>query len=615
MIAGTAAASVPPAAIVVLAARGAGLAGRLRAALGGDARVHAPACVDCPGAEVRFAKLLPHLQALFRDGAPIVGLCATGILVRALAPLIGDKRAEPPVVAVAEDGSAVVPLLGGHRGANRLALAIAAGLGGGTRAAVTTAGDLRLGLPLDEPPEGWTLANPEAARDVAARLLDGAPVRLEVEPGLEAAWLREAGLLVAADAALALRATWRGVVTEPGELVYHPRVLAIGVGCERGASPEALVGHVRATLAEAGLSPLAVGCVVSVDLKAAEPAVHAVAADLGAPARFFWAERLLDETPRLANPSEAAYRATGCWGVAEGAALAAAGPAGRLLVPKRIGAGVTCAVAIAPEPLDPARTGQARGRLSLVGLGPGGRAWRTAEAQALLDAADDIVGYGLYLDLAGPPLPGQRRHPFPIGAEAERCHHALELAAGGRDVALVCSGDPGIYALASLVMELLEREGAGRPEWGQVEVAVSPGVSALQAAAARAGAPLGHDFCAVSLSDLLTPWEAIERRLEAAAAADFVLALYNPVSARRQEGLVRARDILLRHRAAETPVVLARDLGREGEAVRTVTLSELEPGQVDMLTVVLVGSSTTRRVPRLHGNDWVYTPRGYGVER
>ena len=184
MIAGTAAASVPPAAIVVLAARGAGLAGRLRAALGGDARVHAPACVDCPGAEVRFAKLLPHLQALFRDGAPIVGLCATGILVRALAPLIGDKRAEPPVVAVAEDGSAVVPLLGGHRGANRLALAIAAGLGGGTRAVVTTAGDLRLGLPLDEPPEGWTLANPEAARDVAARLLDGAPVRLEGEPGL-----------------------------------------------------------------------------------------------------------------------------------------------------------------------------------------------------------------------------------------------------------------------------------------------------------------------------------------------------------------------------------------------------------------------------------------------
>jgi cobalt-precorrin 5A hydrolase/precorrin-3B C17-methyltransferase len=350
---------------------------------------------------------------------------------------------------------------------------------------------------------------------------------------------------------------------------------------------------------------------VSVDLKAAEPAVHALAAELGVPARFFWAERLLDETPRLANPSEAAFRATGCWGVAEGAALAAAGPAGRLQVPKRVGAGVTCAVALAPEPIQAERTGRARGRLSVVGLGPGVRAWRTGEAQALLDAADDLVGYGLYLDLAGPPLPGQRRHAYPIGAETERCRHALDLASDGRDVALVCSGDPGIYALASLVMELLERE--ARPEWERVEVVVSPGVSALQAAAARAGAPLGHDFCAVSLSDLLTPWEAIERRLEAAAAADFVLALYNPVSARRREGLVRAREILLRHRKPETPVLLARDLGRDGEAVRTVTLAELEPDQVDMLTVVLVGSRATRRVPRLHGADWVYTPRGYDV--
>jgi cobalt-precorrin 5A hydrolase/precorrin-3B C17-methyltransferase len=228
----------------------------------------------------------------------------------------------------------------------------------------------------------------------------------------------------------------------------------------------------------------------------------------------------------------------------------------------------------------------------------------------LLDEAEDLVGYDLYLDLAR-PLPGQVRHGFPIGAEQERCRYALDLAAEGQSVALVCSGDPGIYALAALVLELLDRE--PKPEWHRVELVVSPGVSALQAAAARLGAPLGHDFCAVSLSDLLTPWSVIERRLEAAAAADFVLALYNPASQRRREGLVRARAILLRHRPAGTPVIVARNLGREDEAVWLTSLEAFEPASVDMLSLVMVGASTSRRVPRLHGGEWVYTPRGYPI--
>jgi cobalt-precorrin 5A hydrolase/precorrin-3B C17-methyltransferase len=161
------------------------------------------------------------------------------------------------------------------------------------------------------------------------------------------------------------------------------------------------------------------------------------------------------------------------------------------------------------------------------------------------------------------------------------------------------------------VLELLDRE--PRPEWQRVELVVSPGVSALQAAAARLGAPLGHDFCAISLSDLLTPWSVIERRLEAAAAADFVLALYNPASQRRREGLVRAHDILLRHRPPGTPVIVARNLGREDEAVRLTSLAAFEAASVDMLSLVLVGASTSRRVPRLHGGDLAYTPRGYPV--
>ena len=593
-------------AIVTLGPRSAALAARLREFLPGS-EIHAPVCAAC-AADQRFAKAVDHIGELFAAGHAVVGLCASGILIRAVAPRLGDKHAEPPLVAVAEDGSAVVPLLGGHHGANALARTIAAALD--IAPSVTTAGDNRLGLALDAPPTGWTLANPADAKTMMAGLLEGRPVRLTVEDGT-AAWLCDAPLPIDDTAAHEILVTRRAVAGAAGRLTFHPPVLALGVGAERDASPAALSELARAALAEHDLSPHAVACVVSLDLKAAEPAVHALAAELGVPARFFAAERLALEAERLASPSEAVFRETGCWGVAEGAALAAAGPDSRLLVPKRKGAGVTCAIALAPHELDPAQIGRPQGRLAVVGLGPGGPDWRTAEARRLIAAADDLVGYGLYLDLIGPEAAGKERHEFPLGAEIERCRFALQRAAQGRSVALICSGDPGIYALATLVFELLAEP--DDPAWARVAVTVSPGVSALQAAAATMGAPLGHDFCAISLSDLLTPVEAIERRVRAAAEGDFVVAFYNPVSQRRRTLLERARDLLLEHRPGGTPVILARSLGRPDAATRLIRLDELTSEQCDMLTLVLVGSSDTRRAPRLHGQDWVYTPRGYRV--
>ena len=593
-------------AILCLGARSATLAQRLRGMLPGS-RIHAPACA-AGAADVRFDKAAAHLRGLFEDGCTIVGLCASGILIRAVAPALGCKSREPAVVAVAEDGSAVVPLLGGHHGGNALARAIAAELG--VAAAITTAGDNRFGVALDAPPLGWTLANADDAKAVMARLLDGASARLVVEAG-DAGWLRDSSLPWDEHGQIELLLTHRAVPGGPERLVYHPRVLALGVGAELGAPEEALQELVEAGLAANGLATAAVACVVSLDLKAAEPAVHAVADRLGVPARFLPAARLREVTDRLTSRSEIVFRETGCWGVAEAAALVAAGPDGHLLVPKRKGTRVTCAVALAAAALDPANVGRPRGRLAVVGLGPGDRAWRTAEAERLLHEADELVGYGLYLDLIGGAATGKPRREFPLGAEVERCRYALQRAAEGHSVALVCSGDPGIYALATLVFELLDH--AADPAWARVAVTVSPGVSALQAAAARAGAPLGHDFCAISLSDLLTPYEVIEQRLRAAAIGDFVVAFYNPVSARRRTALARARDILLEHRPATTPVVLARNLGRPDERLRRIELRDLDPDQCDMLTVVLVGSSTTRLVPRLHGQDWVHTPRGYEV--
>jgi cobalt-precorrin 5A hydrolase / precorrin-3B C17-methyltransferase len=593
------------AAVVVLGPSALPLAERIRDGLP-DARIHGPAARDI--GDIRFTEATAHIAALFAAGTPIVGLCAAGILIRAVAPQLRDKTREPAVVAVAEDGSAVVPLLGGHRGANALAAAIAALTGG--HAALTTASELRLGVALDAPPPGWHVANPERAKGVAAALLAGETVGLAVEAG-NADWLATGGGRFAATATPMIRVTDRRPEANARALVLHPPVLALGLGCVRGASADAMMTLVEASLAEQCLAAAAIGVVVSIELKADEPAIHEVAARLGVPARFFSAADLLAETPRLATPSPAVFAETGCYGVAEGAALAAAGAAGALVLPKRHSAEATCAVARAPAPLDPARIGRARGALWVIGIGPGDAALRTAEADAALADASDAVGYALYLDLLGAALDGKTRHESALGAEEGRARQALDLAAAGRRVALVSSGDAGIYGLAALVFELIERE--ARPEWRRIRIDVVPGVSAMQVAAARLGAPLGHDFCAISLSDLLTPWSVIERRLRAAAEGDFVVALYNPRSERRQTQLGAARDLLLAHRSPETPVALARNLGRAGESVAVTTLGALAPDAVDMLTLVLVGSSATRLLPGTPPR--LYTPRGYAAKR
>ena len=647
--------------------------------------------------DVAFPETMAHVRALFAAGVPIVGVCAAGVLIRAVAPLLSDKRTEPPVVAVAEDGSCAVPLLGGHRGANALARRVAEALG--AVAAVTTAGDLALGATLDAPPEGWRLANPEDAGAAMALALagglraegsvprggnvpcggnlahggsvlaeeglaaavgvphgdamrveggtaeegDGRPVdAASVEDGahpIDSASDLDAtppgGLLrcgssqsgppadgpspgapsfegripfdvaLRPDGAVTLVGTEAPAPGGPSRLVYHPQRHVLGLGCARGADPEALWTLVERTLGEAGVAPGAIAAVATIALKADEPAVLEAARRLGAPLRLFDAEALEAETPRLASPSGRVFAEVGAHGVAEAAALACAGADAALVVPKRKTHEATCALSCALLPIT-APMGRPRGRLSIVGIGPGRADWRTPEASRVIASAEEIVGYGLYIDLLGPLAAGKPRADFPLGSEEARCRHALERAGVGTDVALVCSGDAGVYAMASLVYELIDRGGVSDAA-RRAEVVVSPGVSAMQAAAARAGAPLGHDFCAISLSDLLTPREDILRRVRAAAEGDFAVAFYNPVSKRRRTLLAEARDILLRHRPEDTPVVLAASLGRPDEAVRHVRLADLSADEVDMLTLVIVGSSRTRRV-----GAWCYTPRGYG---
>ncbi|MEU7040974.1 precorrin-2 C(20)-methyltransferase [Streptomyces varsoviensis] len=262
------------------------------------------------------------------------------------------------------------------------------------------------------------------------------------------------------------------------------------------------------------------------------------------------------------------------------------------------------AVAVLPSRIDAEPVARA-GEVVVVGLGPAGPLWLTPEARGELAAADDLVGYTTYLDRV-PVRPGQRRHPSDNKVESERAEFALDLARQGRRVAVVSSGDPGVFAMATAVLEV-----ASEGPYQDVPVRVLPGMTAAHAAASRAGAPLGHDYAVVSLSDRLKPWEVIAERLRAAAAADLVLALYNPGSRSRVWQVGKARDLLLEHRSPETPVVLGRDVGGPEESVRVVRLADLDPAEVDMRTILLVGSSQTRTVRRGDGRQIVWTPRRY----
>jgi cobalt-precorrin 5A hydrolase/precorrin-3B C17-methyltransferase len=291
-------------------------------------------------------------------------------------------------------------------------------------------------------------------------------------------------------------------------------------------------------------------------------------------------------------------QAVGTGSVAEAAALAAAGRGAELVVPKTTTATTTVAIA--------RRAGPA-GSLQIVGLGPGASTQRTPQASTAVRQAEVVVGLDSYIEQSSDLLgPSQEVRRFPIGAEVERARVALDLAADGRRVALVCSGDAGVYAMASPTFELLEDDRERR--YGDVEVSVVPGVTASLAAAALLGAPLGHDFLTVSLSDLLTPWDLIEARLRAAAETDLVVVIYNPRSRARTWQLEKARALLLEHRGADTPVGIVGDAARDGERVVVTTLGQLDCTAVNMTTCVVIGSSTTR----VEGGRMV-TPRGYAT--
>jgi cobalt-precorrin 5A hydrolase/precorrin-3B C17-methyltransferase len=520
------------------------------------------------------------VRAAFAECEQLVCFLATGAVVRLVAPLLGPKSSDPGVVCVDEGGRFAVSLLGGHAGgANELAREVGELLA--AQPVVTTATDSvglagldTLGLPV----EGDVAA-------VSRALLDGEPVALDAE----VPWPLPP-LPVAEQGAHVVRLTDRAVEPAAREVLLRPRSLVVGVGASKGAPAEEVLGLVEEALREAGVSPLSVAELATVEAKAGEPGIVRAAERLGVPVVTHSAEELARvEVP---NPSDAPLTAVDTPSVAEAAALVGGG---ELLVPKRKSARAdgqpamaTCAVVRRPG----------RGRLAVVGLGPGARDLLTPRAKAELRRASVLVGLDQYVDQIRDLLrPGTRILESGLGAEEERARTAVAEARRGHAVALIGSGDAGVYAMASPALAEASDD---------IDVVGVPGVTAALAAGAILGAPLGHDHVSISLSDLHTPWEVIERRVRAAAESDLVVTFYNPRSRGRDWQLPKALAILAGHREPATPVGVVRNASRPDESSRVTTLAELDPATVDMMTVVTVGNTATRRIA-----GRMVTPRGY----
>ncbi|MEW2314945.1 precorrin-3B C(17)-methyltransferase [Streptomyces bauhiniae] len=517
------------------------------------------------------------VRAAFAECDRLVCFLATGATVRLLAPLLGDKAADPGVVCVDEGGRFAVSLVGGHGGgANELAYEVAELLG--AEPVVTTATDAvglagldTLGLPV----EGAVAA-------VSRALLEGEPVALEAE----VAWPLPP-VPFAEQGAYTVRLTDRAVQPGPDEVLLRPPSLVVGVGASKGAPVAEVLGLIEEALREAGLSVRSVAELATVDAKSEEPGIVAAAERLGVPLVTYPADELAAVS--VPNPSDAPLAAVGTPSVAEAAALR---QGGELLVPKRKSAATpamaTCAVVRRPG----------RGRLAVVGLGPGARDLLTPRAAAELRRASVLVGLDQYVDQIRDLIrPGTRVLESGLGAEEERARTAVAEARKGHAVALIGSGDAGVYAMASPALAEASDD---------IDVIGVPGVTAALAAGAILGAPLGHDHVSISLSDLHTPWEVIERRVRAAAEADIVVTFYNPRSRGRDWQLPKALAVLAGHREPGTPVGVVRNASRPDESARVTTLAELDPATVDMMTVVTVGNTATRNIA-----GRMVTPRGY----
>jgi cobalt-precorrin 5A hydrolase/precorrin-3B C17-methyltransferase len=615
-------------------------------------------CLWCPGSiqdevknlshiKIYQTDLKTHLQAIWQEAQVIVLCMAAGAVVRMIAPLLQNKSSDPAVIVVDAMGKYVISLIGGHQGkADQLTEAIAHLLGAEP---VLTGMASSLGLPAVDiigNPFGWqkgqgdwTAVSGAIARGEKVAVCQTVGNRIwqnHLSANHTFDFIDQPSNQNQSEYKAQVMIDWRepsGKSSLP-QVYWHPKVLWIGIGCERGTS-QILIDHaINQIFSEYHLAEGAIAGIATIDLKADEVGILEVCQRRNLPLRTFTAN-LLKLVP-VPTPSTNVEAEVGTPSVAEAAAILASDfsfnhglirdnldnfdkhqteqaldsqylekLSDNLLVKKQIfrqpeqAGAVTIAVAIAPLEYT-AR----KGKLILVGTGPGDLSQITPAAKAAINQADVLIGYNLYIDLITSLLrPGQIVERTPITQEKSRAERAIALANWGLTVVVVSSGDSGIYGMAGLVLETLQEQG-----WnGQTPaLQVLPGISALQSAASKVGAPLMHDFCAISLSDLLTPWSLIIKRLEASAQADFVTAIYNPKSQQRTTQLTEAQKIFLQYRSPHTPVAIVHSAYRNDEKITLTTLEKLLDIEIDMLTVIIIGNQSTRIY-----ENWMITPRGY----
>lgn len=585
----------------------------------------------CPrSAQVQIYQgaLKDQIASLWQTHRSLIFGLATGAVVRLIAPLLQDKATDPAVLVMDAAGQFVISLCGGHQGgADQLTRTIAQQLGA-TPILTGGANDLNLpGIDVLGIPFGWQKGTGDWT-GVSAAIARQEPIQVMQEAGLSL-WQQhlpnghsfyfqeqaeEKPLKPGARIWISPIQRQFSAEADFPKVQWHPRVLWVGVGCERGTSRQLIESAIRQVCRAAHLAEASIAGIATIDIKADEQGILELCDDRQWALRCFPAELL--KAIEVPTPSEVVNAEVGTPSVAEAAALLAATPTASsaphlssptpyLRVAKKIirEEGQPGAVTIAIAQSEQEYTGRT-GQLWLVGIGPGQLNQITPAAKSAIVQADVLIGYGLYIDLIRPLLrPGQIVETLPITQERQRAERAIELAQWGLTVAVISSGDCGIYGMAGLVMEQLR---AANWDGTTPGVQVFPGITALQAVASRVGAPLMHDFCAISLSDLLTPWTVIEQRLAAAAQADFVTALYNPRSQTRTHQITTAQEIFLKYRDPETPVAVVRSVYRPDEQIMLTTLGELHNAPIDMLTTVLIGNQSTRT----HEN-WMITPRGY----
>lgn len=583
-------------------------------------------------------KVIPEL---WKKSISLIFIMAAGIVVRTIAPLIKNKKTDPAAVVLDEKGKFAISLLSGHiGGANDIAKQIADFLGG--EAVITTASDVNNMPSIDlwAKENNLVIENPKLLPQVGTRLINTNKLQVytDIEIPMPAVFLRIKNP-DDADVLITNKNLKRKI--QNSKLILRPQNLIIGIGCNSGTAADEIEDAVKGALSKNKLSFLSVQSIATIDKKGAEPGLLSFAGKYNLKINTFTPEEL--NSVSNVEKSEVAFKATGANAVAEPAAMLASG-ADKLLVRKQKIGNATIAIAEcgmrneisatnAPS-YPPLKLRGGRGsyecrdirppkseitsKLYIIGTGPGAIEHITPYAQNAIRNSDVIVGYGTYLKLIKELIKDKEIVATGMTKETERCRKAVELAISGRTVSVISGGDPGIYAMAGLVFEVLSAEAQRRrsakvktselPGFraSELSVEVIPGISALNACAARLGAPLMHDFAAISLSDRLTPWKLIEERLESAAKTDFVIVLYNPKSLGRPEHINEAREIILKHRAPETPVGIVRAAMRENESIAITDLRGMLNYDIDMQTTVIIGNSRT-----FIWDNRMITPRGY----